>query len=135
MAKVQSSLRFNKDNYDGIKRLSGESGKDFSAIANELIEEAIKARRCPGIMFGDGITGRRARIEGTGIDVWEVIRDYRGMDNNFEDLKEAYHWLTERQLKAALTYYKIYPEEIDDRIQRNESITRESMAIKAPYLS
>jgi uncharacterized protein (DUF433 family) len=135
MAKVQSSLRFSKDNYDGIKRLSGESGKDFSAIANELIEEAIKARRCPGIMFGDGITGRRARIEGTGIDVWEVIRDYRGMDNNFEDLKEAYHWLTERQLKAALIYYKLYPEEINDRIQRNELITPESMSIKAPYLS
>ena len=102
MAKVQSSLWFDKDNYNWIKQLSGEFGKDFSAIANELIEEAIKARRCPGIMFGDGITGRRARIEGTGIDVWEVIRDYEGMDNNFEDLKEAYHWLTERQLKAAL---------------------------------
>lgn len=114
-SKVQSSLRFNRSNYDGIRAFASESGKDFSTVANDLLEEAIKMRRCPGIIFGDGITGRRARIAGTGIDVWEVIRDFQGMDNNFEHLKEAYHWLTEKQLRAALLYYESYPEEINGR--------------------
>ena len=134
MTKIQSSLRYNKGNYTGIKQLSLESGKEFSTVANELIEEALKARQCPGIIFSEGITGRRARIEGTGIDVWEIIRDFHGMNDNLNDLKEAYHWLTERQIRAALAYYKLYSQEIDERIQRNESINQTSIAERAPYL-
>ena len=38
--------------------------------------EAEKMRRVPGIVFADGPTGRRARITGTGIDVFELISGY-----------------------------------------------------------
>lgn len=134
-SKVQSSLRFNRSNYDGIRAFASESGKDFSTVANDLLEEAIKMRRCPGIIFGEGITGRRARIAGTGIDVWEVIRDFHGMGNSFDELRETYHWLTEKQVRAALAYYRLYPDEINERIQRNADITPESLAASAPYFA
>lgn len=32
-------------------------------------------RACPGIYFADEPTGREAKVGGTGLGVWEVIRD------------------------------------------------------------
>lgn len=113
MPATQVSVRIKEEIYKEIKKLIEESGKDFSTITNELLEEVVKMRRCPGIIFADGVTGRRARVAGTGIEVWEIIADYKSMDENFNDLREAYNWLSENQLKAALGYYKTYPDEID----------------------
>jgi uncharacterized protein (DUF433 family) len=79
-------------------------------------------RRCPGVVFAEGVTGRRARIAGTGLEVWEVISAWNGMDRNWEDLKTAYDWLSEHQLKSALGYYRAYPEEIDRLIKANQSM-------------
>ena len=39
-----------------------------------MLIEAVKMRRCPGVTFADGPTGRRAKIAGTGIDIWELNR-------------------------------------------------------------
>ena len=71
----------------------------------ELLTEAIKMRRCPGIAFADGPAGRRARLAATGLDVWEVIATYRSLDGDPARLRQAYPWLSEAQLRAALGYY------------------------------
>jgi len=65
-------------------------------------------QRCPGIVFSEGTRGRRARISGTGIEVWEVIATWKGIDEDFGRLRKAYHWLTEQQLRSALGYYRVY---------------------------
>jgi uncharacterized protein (DUF433 family) len=80
-------------------------------------------RRCPGIIFSEGITGRRARIAGTDVEVWEVIYEYQIFGENIEALKKALPHLTERQLVAALNYYRYYFKEINELIQSNEAIT------------
>jgi uncharacterized protein (DUF433 family) len=95
-------------------------------------DEALKMERCPGIDFVDGVTGRskKQRISGTGIEVWEVIEEYNEIDGDSAtpaELKEAFSHLTERQLVAALNYYRAYPDEINERIQVNESITPETV--------
>ncbi|MGI8552778.1 MAG: hypothetical protein ACR2PL_18615 [Dehalococcoidia bacterium] len=50
-------------------------------MTNELIHEAAKLRRVPGIVYADGPAGRRARVAGSGIEVFEVIRTYHRVDN------------------------------------------------------
>ncbi len=50
-------------------------------------------------------TERRARIQGTGIDVFEVIKSYRPVGEAWERVRAAYTWLTEEQSRAALTFY------------------------------
>ncbi len=77
-------------------------------------------RRCPGILLAEGTGGRRARVAGTGIEVWEVIATYKSVKEDFKRLQRAYHWLSGEQLKAALGYYTIYPQEIDRLIEQNE---------------
>ena len=108
------------------------TGRDFSSIANEMLLESAKMRRIPGIYFSDGPAGRRATISGTGIDVWQVARDYRDMDGSWERLGEAFDWLSEQQLRAALAYAEAYPDEIDERLREEDRWTPEYTWAKFP---
>jgi uncharacterized protein (DUF433 family) len=135
MGAVQKSLRIPQGTFEEIERIARETGRDFSSIAKDLLAEAIKMRRCPGIVFADGVSGRRARIAGTGIEVWEVVSSYRSVNQDFSRLRKAYHWLTEQQLRAAIGYYTAYRQEIDELIKLNESWSREAVAERFPFLS
>ena len=135
MGAVQKSLRIPRGTFEEIERIARETGRDFSSIAKDLLVEAIKMRRCPGIVFADGVSGRRARIAGTGLEVWEVISTYRSVNQDFSRLRKAYHWLTEQQLRAVVGYYTAYREEIDALIKLNESWSRESVTKRFPFLS
>ena len=89
-------------------------------MARDLAKEASKLRRVPGIIFADGPAGRRARVGGTGIEVFEIIATYRDVDKDWQLLKQSYEWLTEDQLRAALAYYAAYPAEIDECLRDYE---------------
>ncbi len=79
MTSVQKSMRIPKEMVEGIQGIAQQSGKDFSTVTKQLLEEALKMHRCPGIVFSEGVSGRRARIAGTGIEVWEVIASYKSV--------------------------------------------------------
>ena len=135
MPSIQKSIRLPAETLREIEKIARDGGKDFSAITKDLLEEAIKMRRCPGIVFADGATGRRARVLGTGIEVWEIIAAYQNLNRGFERLKKAYHWLTSEQLRSALAYYAIYPKEIDNQISQNESWDERKLQEHFPVLS
>ncbi len=125
MPTIQKSMRIPEETIKELQTITEESGKDFSAITNELLQEAIKMRRCPGIIFNEGVSGRKAGIAGTGIEVWEIIAGYKSVDQDFQRLCSSYHWLTQQQLKSAIGYWKIYPDEIELLMSRNEDRTEE----------
>jgi uncharacterized protein (DUF433 family) len=135
MGTIQKSLRIQADIAKAIQESAESSGKDFSAVTNEFLAESVKLRRCPGILFADGPSGRRARIAGTGIDVWEVIATFRSVGKNLSRLRKSYHWLSEPQIRAAIGYHAAYPDEIDRQITRNEGWTKESLAERHPALA
>lgn len=135
MRAVQKSLRIPRETLEEIERIAHASGRDFSSIAKDLLTEAIKMRRCPGIVFADGVSGRRARVAGTGLEVWEIITTYKSVNEDFGRLEKAYHWLTEQQLRAAIGYYIVYRDEIDHQIERNELWSKKAIVKHYPYLS
>jgi uncharacterized protein (DUF433 family) len=135
MSSIQKSLRLPEETVKEVESLASSTGKDFSGLARDLLEEAVKLRRCPGITFADGPTGRRARIAGTGIEVWELVATFKGLEEDYEKLKEAYHWLGEQQIRAALSFYALYPKEIDTRIASNEEMTEDKVRKRFPFLS
>ncbi len=135
MPGVQKSIRLPEETLREIEQLTKVTGRDFSAITKDLLEEAIKMRRCPGIVFSEGISGRRARVAGTGIEVWEIIATYRSVKKDLKRLKKAYHWLSQEQLRAALGYYSAYPQEIDGLIEQNERWNEEEMKMRHPVMS
>lgn len=135
MPTAQKSLRVPENILKEINKIAKEAKRDFTAVTNELLEEAIKVHRCPGIVFTEGTSGKRARVAGTGIEVWEIIATYKSVANDFKRLSKAYSWLTAQQLKSAIGYYRLYTKEIDDIIAENESWTLEKIRGKYPFLS
>ncbi|MFH1983776.1 MAG: hypothetical protein ABIL58_18195 [Pseudomonadota bacterium] len=135
ISTIQKSIRLPGDAVADIENLARTLGKDFSGLARDLLMEAIRLRRCPGIVFVDGPSGRRARIAGTGIDVWELIAAFQGMNEDYEKLKSAYHWLADAQIRSALSFYALYPDEIGEIIERNERLTEDLILKRFPFLS
>lgn len=135
MTTVKKSIRLPEETVKEIEALASGTGRDFSGIARDLLIEAVKMRRCPGVTFADGPTGRRAKIAGSGIDVWEFIATFKGLGESYNKLKKTYHWLSDQQIRSALSYYALYTDEIDEKITRNEDITHEQVIKRFPFLS
>ena len=133
MATRAKGIRISDDLDEAIARESEVRGKSWSAMTTELLEEAIRMRRIPGIAFVDGPAGRRAVVGGTGLDVWEVISTWKTTDGSYESLRESYPWLTDAQLRAALAYYEVYPKEIDARLEREARWTPERVWQELPF--
>lgn len=132
MSKAKG-IRISDELDQAIARESKARGKSWSALTAELLEEAIRMRRAPGILFADGPTGRRAVVAGTGLDVWEVIATWRTVERNEGLLRQSYPWLSGLQLRAALAYYELYPEEIDARLDIEASWTPEALRRELPF--
>jgi uncharacterized protein (DUF433 family) len=116
-----------------ITHESETRGKSWLAMTTELLEESTQVRRAPGIAFADGPAGRRAVVAGTGLDVWEVIATWKEGSEDHEVLRQNYPWLTEAQLRGALSYYEIYPSEIDARLEREAQWTHERVRREFPF--
>ncbi len=81
----------------------------------------------PLVRFAEGPAGRRARLVGTGKDVWEVITAVR--DNGGDAAETArYLEIPLGLVQAAITYYGAYPDEIDQWIDLNEQEGSEAHA-------
>ena len=90
-------------------------------------------RLCPGIYFADEPSGRTAKVGGTGLGVWEVLRDFC-QDGDLEALRQTFPDLSSAQLTAALMYYRRYPEEIQRQVEANARLTPEVIEREFPGL-
>jgi uncharacterized protein (DUF433 family) len=133
MATKAKGIRIPAELDQAIAHESEARGKSWSAMTAELLEEAIRTRRAPGIAFVDGPIGRRAVVAGTGLDVWEIIATWKEGDEDHGLLRQNYPWLSEAQLRAALGYYEIYPSEIDARLEREAQWTPERVRREFPF--
>jgi uncharacterized protein (DUF433 family) len=116
-----------------ISREAEARGMSWSAMTTALLTEALKMRRVPGIVMVDGPTGRRAVVAGSGLDVWELIATWQACGNDERQLAQNYPWLTQPQLRAALAYYALYPDEIEVRLAREHQWTPERVRRELPF--
>lgn len=126
-------LRLPEELEEEIGREMKLRGATFSEVATQLLREAVRMRRVPGIHFLAGLDSRRAAITGTGLEVWEVVATYKSLGEDRAALRESYQWLDDRQLSAALFYYELYPEEIDARLSLEERWTPETVWSELPF--
>jgi hypothetical protein len=96
-------------------------------LAQRYVEEGLRMDEHPLIRFAEGPAGRRARLIGTGKDVWEVIATVR---DNSGDIAEAARYLEMPPglVQAAVTYYGAYTDEIDQWIEANAQEAAEARA-------
>ena len=126
------SVRFHRS--DVLERLKVEASSrrvSTSALAEEIIEEGLRLRRHPLIVFRDGASGRRAGLI-DGPDVWEVVGGIVGGDVPVAQRVEravSVFGLAPERVAVALDYYAAYPAEIDDAIAANVAAAEESEEI------
>jgi hypothetical protein len=96
-------------------------------LAQRYVEEGLRMDEHPLVRFADGPAGRRARLTGTGSDIWEVIAAVRDNDSDIPKTA-AFLELPLGLVQAAVAYYGAYREEIDGWIQRNEREANEAHA-------
>lgn len=64
----------------------------------------------------------RARIQGTGLEVFEVILIYHSVEKDWERLRVACDWLSDEQLRSALDFAEDNPAYIAARLAREAAI-------------
>lgn len=109
--------------------------KEWSTGVVDLLSEAVRMRRVPGVVFVDGRTGRRPMVAGTGVDVWEMVATWHAVGRDESEFRNATDWLTEAQRRAALNYYALYPEEIDQRLAAEDDWTEARVRDELPFAS
>lgn len=121
---------------EGVARRLSARGRrgplNKSRLTERYIDEGMRMDDHPGIVFRDGPVGRRAALAG-GSDVWEVVSVVRNTGARGEAaIGTAAEWLalTPAQVRTAMRYYGEYPDEIDERIRRNQE---ESAAAEAAW--
>lgn len=132
MATPTKTLRLQPRLRAEIDRIAKRTRRSFSEVTQDLLDEALRMRECPGVYFADEPAGREAKVAGTGLGVWEVIRDYVAAGQNDWALRRAFPHLSQAQFKACLVYYRKYPQEIDAQIAENAALTREAVQAKLP---
>jgi uncharacterized protein (DUF433 family) len=119
------SLRLPVELLEEIRAEARRVARPASQIIQATLEEGTRMRRCPGIIFTDGPSGRRATVAGTGIDVWEVVRVFRACGDDPRALERALPQLSTPHIQAALSYYRLYRDEINERIRLEDQLAAE----------
>jgi uncharacterized protein (DUF433 family) len=131
--RISTTLRLRRSLRKDLEAAAARSGRSVAEVAHELLEEGLRMRQCPGIYFTDEPSGRTAKIGGTGLAVWEVLRDFT-RDNDLKRVQAAFPQLSQPQLTAALMYYRRYPDDIRREIEANSALTPESIENQYPGL-
>ena len=102
-----------------VLRVVGYGSLSGKPINLSLAEEALRARRFPGVAFRGSDWNRRPWVIGTGLDVWEIVAASRSFSSP-QDMT-ARTDLTEPQIQLALAYYEEFPEEIEEAIRESQA--------------
>lgn len=134
MPAVAHSIRVPEALEAEIRREIARRGmREWSTGVLTLLDEAVRTSRAPGVVFVDGYDGRRAAVAFSGMEVWEVIRFWRARGGSWEAFRADFEDLTEPQLRAALSYYALYPAEIDALLAEEAEWTAERIAREMPF--
>ncbi len=128
MATTTTTLRLRSVIRTQITRLAKRQRRSFSEMAQELMDEALRMRDCPGIYFADEPAGREAKIMGTGLAVWELIQHYQDVTRDERALQKLFPQLSAAQIRACLLYYAKSPAEIDALVAENRRLGAEGVA-------
>jgi uncharacterized protein (DUF433 family) len=94
-------------------------------LAQRYVEEGLRMDEHPLVRFADGPAGRRPRLVGSGLDVWEAIATVRDNDGDLP-AAAAYLELPLGLIQAAVGYYGQHQAEIDEWIELNQQAAAEA---------
>jgi hypothetical protein len=117
-----TSFRLSEDLLRCLAEEAASTGTSVAALVSTLLDEGLKTRRFPGIVYRDGPSGRRAGLAG-GPDVWEIVRAVKESpgkgDRRLRALADEIG-IPIARIRLAVDFYAESPAEIDARIAVDE---------------
>jgi uncharacterized protein (DUF433 family) len=110
---VQRSFRLSKRTLELLDAAAAASSESRNALADRLLNEAVRTEVHPLIRFRTGGAGRRQpMLVGTRLYIHQVIATLRGEGGDVEATAE-YFSIRPEQVNAALAYYADFKDEVD----------------------
>jgi hypothetical protein len=128
-----TSFRLPADLLDRIEEEARSRETTVTSLVAMFLDEGLKTRSFPGIVYRDGPAGRRAGLIG-GPDIWEIVRELQHAPG--KDMERVEVLATELELPLtrvvlAADFYAANPDEIDRMIAEDErAATRARQLIK-----
>ena len=118
-SSVQRSFRLSASTSRLLDHRVGESGESRNAMVDRLLNESLRIEKHPFVRFITGASGRReAHIVGTRWKVRQIIVSLKGENGNIASVVKGFD-LTEPQVRAAVSYYADFTDEVDADIERD----------------
>ena len=117
-----TSFRLPEELLTRLVDASNVSGTTVTALVTTILDEGLKTKRFPGVVYRDGPVGRRAGLIG-GPDVWEIVRDLRRTPGR--GMKRIEHLADEigmpvTRVRLAVDFAAEYSDEITALIEADE---------------
>ncbi len=125
---ASTSFRISDAARASLASRAAREGMTATALLDQLIIEGIDQLDYPGIVFRGPGHDRRAALA-AGPDVWEIIARLQGLDGSEEQRISslaAESDLHPRLIRIALDYAAEHPDEIRERIDRNQAMAERS---------
>jgi hypothetical protein len=122
-----TSFRLPEDLLERLDNEAASAGSSATTLVTTILDEGLKTRRFPGIVYRDGPTGRRAAMVG-GPDIWEIVRALKQTPGKDERRVRALAdelALSTAQIRLAIDFYGVNPAEVDDRIAADDLVAEQ----------
>src|SRR2546422_10003492 len=86
--RVLTTMRLRASLRRDLEATAARNRRSVADVAQELLEEALRMRECPGVYFAEEASGRTAKIGGAGVGVWGVPREFT-KDQEPERIRKA----------------------------------------------
>ena len=126
-------MRLRRSLRTDLEATAARNRRSVADVAQELLDEALRMRHCPGIYFADEPSGRTPKIGGTGLGVWEVVRDFC-KEQAADRIRAAFPQLSRAQVTAALMDDGRYRDEVQAKIDANAAVAPETLEKQYPGL-
>jgi len=120
-SSIQRSFRLSASTSRLLDHRVGESGESRNAMVDRLLNESLRIEKHPFVRFITGASGKReAHIVGTRWKVRQIIVSLKGEKGQIAAIVKGFD-LTEPQVRAAVSYYADFTDEIDADIERDSA--------------
>ena len=121
------SFRFDPDTLARLEQRARATGMTQTALVERYVDEGLRHDAHPEITFVDEPAGRRPRLAGSGLDVWEIVVTLQDNEGSVPEAA-AYLDVPEWRILAAMRYYADFRYEIDAWIEANDRMAQEEEA-------
>ncbi|HVR84993.1 MAG TPA: hypothetical protein VMU54_11825 [Planctomycetota bacterium] len=108
---VHFNARLPQNVSEELRRFAERRRISTSAAAAQLLDEALRMEKFPGVSFRFTASGRQPFVTGTGMMVWELYHVWLDHKRDVRHVLKSYSHLKASQVNVAVAYAKEFPRE------------------------